>query len=147
MAQGYPANVLLKIALVPVFTVLLMLGAVVSLPPFGGVEALRGPTALQSWWWLAFPLQAVLVGAMAYVVARLAGAGLDGQSLSVIILVAWLLELGVAFTHVLPPDLMWADPIDYWAVMTGGPIQPAGAIIGGLLGLGRLMERASQPTT
>ena len=38
------------------------------------------------------------------------------------------------------PDLAWADPIDYWAVMTGGPIQPAGAIIGGLIGLGRHMR-------
>ena len=126
---------LLKIALVPLLTVLLVLGAAVSLLPFGGVDALRGPTALQAWWWLAFPLQALLVGGATYVVARLAGPRIDGESLSIIVVVAWLLELGLAFAGLLPADLAWAAPIDYWAVMTGGPIQPAGAIIGGLLGL------------
>jgi hypothetical protein len=133
--------VLLKIALVPVFVVLLALGAASSLLPFGGVEALRGPTTLQASWWLIFPLQALLVGIAAYFVARLAGNALDGQSLSVIVVIAWLLLLGIAFLRVIPPDLMWADPIDYWAVMTGGPIQPAGAIVGGLIGLGRRTRR------
>ncbi len=126
---------LLKIALVPIFVVLLALGAVISLLPFGGAEALRGPTPLQAWWWLAYPLQAVVVGVIAYLVARLVGDRIGAESLSVIIVVAWLIQLGVAFAGLVPADLMWADPIDYWAVMTGGPIQPAGAIIGGLLGL------------
>ena len=126
---------LLKIALVPVLTVLLMLGAVLSLLPFGGLDALRGPTALQSWWWVAFPLQAVLVGAATYLVVRFGAPRVDGESLSMIVVAAWLLELGVAFAGLVPTDFAWADPIDYWAVMTGGPIQPAGAIVGGLLGL------------
>jgi hypothetical protein len=138
--------VLLKVALVPAFVMLLALGAVIALLPFGGTEALRGPTTLQASWWLIFPLQGLLVGIAAYVVARLAGDRVDGQSLSVIVVVAWLVELGIAFAGVLPRDLMWADPIDYWAVMTGGPIQPAGAIIGGLTGLGRA-ERTRVRTT
>lgn len=133
---------LLKIALVPLFVVLFALGAVIALLPFGGAEALRGPTALQASWWLIFPLQGVLVGLAAYVVARLAGDRLDATSLAVIIVVAWLAELLIAFAGVLPPDLMWADPIDYWAVMTGGPIQPAAAIIGGMIGQGRARRGA-----
>lgn len=132
---------LARIALVPIFTLLFMLAAVISLLPFGGFDALRGPTPLQAWWWLAFPLHALVAGVIAYLVVRLAGEHLDGQSLAVIIVTAWLLELGIAFAGVVPQEFAWADPIDYWAVMTGGPIQPAGAIIGGLIGLGRVSRR------
>ena len=132
---------LLKIALVPLLTVLLFVAAVIALLPFGGFDALHGATALQASWWLIYPLMALLAGLVAYVVARLVGHRVDAQSFAVIVVVAWLLELGIAFLGVLPADLAWADPIDYWAVMTGGPIQPAGAIIGGLIGLGRLVER------
>jgi hypothetical protein len=127
--------VLAKIALVPLLAVVFFVAAVVSLLPFGGVDALRGPTPLQASWWLIFPLQAVLVGAVTYVVARFAGRWLDDRSLPVIVVAAWLLELAIAFVRVLAPELMWADPIDYWAVMTAGPIQPAASIVGGLLGL------------
>lgn len=128
---------LLKIALVPLMTLLLFLAAVIALLPFGGVEALRGPAALQASWWLIYPLMALLAGLAAYVVARLVGDRVDTQAFAVIVVIAWLLGLGVAFLNVLPPDIAWASPIDYWAVMSGGPIQPAGAIIGGLIGLGR----------
>jgi hypothetical protein len=134
---------LLRVALVPLLTVLLMVAAMLSFFVIGGTSALTGPAVLQASWPLIYLLQAVVVGLLGYAVGRVIGYRIDGSTLSAIIVAAWLGELVVLGLGLVPTELLWTDFVAKWSLLTGGPIQPAAAIAGALFGLGGV--RAEQP--
>lgn len=132
---------IVRAALVLALTVLLGLTAASSFYLVGGAAALRGPSVLQASWPVIYPLQSVLVGLVAWATVRvvrrwLPGARLTAESVSVMVVVAWLAELLFVGSGILADDLSWTNGIAYWLMLTGGPIQPIAAIAGALIGLG-----------
>ncbi|MDP8903793.1 MAG: hypothetical protein M3N29_00495 [Chloroflexota bacterium] len=133
---------LLRVALVPLLTVLLGLCAAVSLFVFGAYDPTRVEAVLAESWFLVYVVQALLVGLVLYVAARLLGARIDGAGLSAVIVAAWIAELLVLAVGVFA-DVGQGNAVADWVLVTGGPIQPFAAITGALLGLGRQLTVAS----
>lgn len=127
---------LVRAALVVVVTIVLGLCAVVSMVAFGATHPSQVPAVLErSWLWI-YVVQAVLAGLAMYVTARVAARRVDGASLAAMVVAAYVVQLAVLMTGLMP-HLGQRNAVAEWALLTGGPIQPVAAIIGALLGLRR----------
>lgn len=119
-------------------TLVLGLTVAISWLAFGGRSAFNGPDrVLREAWPLIYGSQAVMAAIGLFIFARRESAELGIRRLTAVVVGAWLGELlaltfgGNLLANELDPDIAWF----YWLMGTGGPIQPAAAFAGALLGL------------
>jgi hypothetical protein len=105
---------------------------------FGGRAAFGGPDrVLRESWPAIYGFQAALAAIAVFVFARRQALAIRAPRLLLLVVGAWLGELlvltvgGTLIANELDPEFAWF----YWLIGTGGPLQPAAATIGGLLGL------------
>lgn len=121
-----------------------VLGTTTALAFFvvGGRLALLGPGVLWQSWPLIYGLVAVFSAAVLAVVGLVLRNRLTAKALGAVVLGAWFGQYLVLASGVLADEFTPLNAIFYWLLATGGPIQPAAAILGGWLGL-----RKGQPVT
>ena len=133
----------------PVAVLTVVLGATVAVSwiVIGGRAAFQGPDwVLRHSWPAIYGLQAVLAAIALYLFVRGRAGALSADQVVLLVVAAWLGELlaltagGSLLANEIHPDNAWF----FWWMATGGPMQPAAATIGGLLGL-RLHYRRHRP--
>jgi hypothetical protein len=126
------------VAVLVQLTLVLGLTVAVSWLAFGGRGSFNGPDrVLRDSWPLIYGSQAVMAAIGLLIFARREIAELGLRRLGALVVGAWLGELlaltlgGNLLANELDPNVAWF----YWLMGTGGPLQPAAAFAGGLLGI------------
>lgn len=125
----------LHLPLVAVLTLALGLCVAASFFVVGGPVALFGPGVIERAWPVIYPLQAVLVAVLLFVVARALRGRLAIAGLVLVIVGAWLGQWVVLASGVLDGEVNPGIATYYWVLATGGPLQPIAAAAGGVIGL------------
>ena len=135
-----PAHQRLERRLLILVLLTLVLGTTVAMSWLivGGTRAFQGPDrVLSESWPTIYGSQALLAGLALFLFARRQAWALRPQTLVILVVGAWLGELlaltagGQLLANELDPEVGWY----YWLMGTGGPIQPAAAVTGGIVGL------------
>ena len=126
----------------------LVLGATVAISwiLIGGRTAFQGPDrVLRESWPAIYGLQAILAAMALYVFVRRQALAPSVRDVVLLVVGAWLGELlaltagGNLLANEIDPEIAWF----FWLMGTGGPLQPAAAAIGGLIGLRSRRPRGS----
>jgi len=138
--QTYPRGLLdPPILAIPLLTLLMGLTVAVSWITFSLRAFQAGPLPVleASWPWI-YGSQVLLVGALTFLVVHRSRRLVTPRRLAVLVLGGWLGELtvltalgGVLLANEIDPGNAWW----FWWWATGGPMQPAAAFTGGLLGV------------
>lgn len=145
MASQQSRSTIGWIALVTALTPALALTVLLSLFIVGGSVALRGPSVVQHSWPIVYGIQAVLAAAALFVVARYGAGWLSARALLALVAAVWVSELLVVLLihPILANELTPVSTVVYWLMATGGPLQPAAALVGGILAITHRQRRTN----
>lgn len=119
---------------VPILTVALGFSLAFAYFLVGGQLALRGPYALARSWPLIYPLMALFAAVVGATFGRLSGRRLTAGSIALLVLLGWIGEYFVLASRILADELDPVSSLGFWVMATGGPLQPAAAVLGAWLG-------------
>lgn len=111
----------------------------------GGPLALRGTYVLAREWPLIYAVEALMVGAVGFLVGTASTWRPPPRTIALVIVAAWIGEYIVVASGLLANELaFWYSPLNgvaVWIAATAGPLQPIAVLVG--VAVGRRLTRRS----